>query len=435
MSEPQPESSHVIQGVGRPAAEVRAAAAPAIHSPGAAHPFTRRRFLRLTGATVAGLAFGEALIACAPRTQGGQAVATRPITIGFLTALSGPDGIYGKAQHRGLQLAVDEVNAQGGIAGRHVQVVSADDQGKPAETARQVERLVKGERVDVIVGLVTSTELQAALSALPSPGPLLLYTAPSEGGACSRNLVSMGQILNQQVEPFLAWLLKNIGRTVFTIGSDDPRSRATVSSIKAALDGHTGMLAGSRTVPVGTTDFKATLSDARTVNPDILFFTLDGADSMAFAHQLASVDLHSVIATTTWDEVLAAGAPDKLTGTLTSQAWFSSLDTPVSRSFLQRYQNRFEAATPASAMAEASYDAVHLYKAAVERARTTELDGVLKAMVEVEFAAPQGPVRIDGATQVIVANSRIGQVSGQGTIRIHQELGPIRPVVAGCGLR
>ncbi len=162
---------------------------------------------------------------------------------------------------------------------------------------------------------------------------------------------------------------------------------------------------------------------------------VDGTDATAFADQLADFDLRSLIATPTWDEVLAARAPDKLTGTLTSQAWFTSVDTPASRAFVQRYQNRFGATTPASAMVEASYDAVHLYKAAVEQARTTEPEAVWRALVEVELAAPQGAVRIDGATQVIVANSRIGQVTGQGTIRIHEELGPIQPVVPGCRLR
>ncbi len=388
---------------------------------------TRRGFLRLGGA--AGGCW--LLTACVP-AAGKPPKVEKGVRIGFLTAFTGSQAARADAQFNGLQLAVEEINAKGGIGGSPITVIKEDDQSDGQATVQKVNKLVRSDRVDVIIGLLSSREREAAMSVAPGLGVLVVYTPFSEGGSCSKNLVTTGQLPSQQIEPFVGWLLKNVGRTVFVLGTDDPWVKGSAEAIRMSLEKGNGRVVGTQLVPAGTTEFKPVLQDVRAANPDILWFMLPGSEGIAFARQMADVGLRMLITSSSWDEIQAATAPGLLTGALTSQAWFMTLDTPESKGFVERYQRRFGGGKPVSAIAESTYDAVHLYRAAVEKAGTSDLGQVLRALPDVSFNAPQGPVRIDPATHAMVTQSLIGQVSSRGTIDIHDRLGQVVPSISGC---
>ncbi len=395
---------------------------------------TRRGFFQFTGAVGGGLLFSDLLAGCAQTSTTRSSEEANVVKIGFLTAFTGLEPMRAQTQFNCFQLAVDEINALGGIGGRQIKTIKEDDRSDPQVTMQKVKKLIQGDKADAIIGLLSSGERKAALPVVAELGGLLFAT-PSSEGACSKNLISTGQIPSQQVDPFVLWLLKNVGRSVFVVGSDDAWPRGSTESIRSTLERNGGRLLSSQFFPLGATDFRPILTEVRTVNPDILWFMMLGNDSVTFAKQMAEFSLHALLATTTWDEISASQVPGLLTGALTSQAWFMSLDTPETKGFVQRYQKRFGADSPLSAIGEATYDAVFLYKAAVEKAGSKTLASVLKALPDVEFKAPRGSVRVDGATQVVVSNSLIGQVSNRGAIAVHDRLGQVQPVLSGCQLR
>jgi ABC-type branched-subunit amino acid transport system substrate-binding protein len=144
------------------------------------------------------------------------------------------------------------------------------------------------------------------------------------------------------------------------------------------------------------------------------------------------MDFHALVVMSAWDELSAMAHPGLLAGAITSQPWFMSLTTPESKAFIQRYEARYGAGTPINAQGVATYDALHLYRAAVDRARTTSVAQVSDALTEVEVHGPRGAVRIDRATRVMTSRSIIGINSGRGTIETHGDLGTVAPRLSGC---
>jgi ABC-type branched-subunit amino acid transport system substrate-binding protein len=339
--------------------------------------------------------------------------------MGLLSA-SGSQSSSATEQANAFQMAVDEINGQGGVAGHRIDTT----------TDGSASRLVQNSDVDVIIAQSAPVD-SAAIQA--TSGTVLMHAGSYDPPACPKNVISTGPVPNQQVEPMARWLTKNVGHSVFVVGLANGWCRASLQVLRgmAPPKGGQSLVAAWHLVPAGTTDFSGLLKQVAQVNPAVLWSLMSGDDAIALAKQLAKVDVKALIVSTGWNDVTAAAVPGLLVGALISQPWLMSLSTPESTKFVSSYQRRF-GKQPISALGEATYDAVYLYKTAVERAGTTTADQVIKALPQVQFNAPQGLVRIDSATRVIVTNSLIGQVTAQGTIEVHERLGTIDPVLSGC---
>lgn len=379
---------------------------------------TRRRFVQLGAVGGGALLAGDLLGACGDDTG--------PIKIGLLAAPGSAGPGSASMQSNCLQLALQEINAHGGVGGRHLSAVVVGSRGGGRSALQTVAKLQKGDGVDVVIGASSSAE---GLDTTP----MLIRAGSYDAGGCPKNVISTGQVPNQQIEPMAGWLLKNVGRRFFVLGLNDAWTRASMRVLHDTLRraGH-DLAVTWRLLPAGTSDFLPVLNQAGKAHPDVLWSLIAGEKAIAFAQQLAQVNVNALVASSGWNEVSAAAVPGLLIGAVVSQPWFMTLATPESKTFLANYHRRF-GIQPVSALGEATYDAVYLYKAAVEKAGTTSSAMVLKAFPDVQFNAPQGLVRVDRQTQVMLSNSLLGQVSGQGEIKVHESLGSVAPVVPGCG--
>jgi urea transport system substrate-binding protein len=391
---------------------------------------TRRRFLELTGVFSAGAVSAEVLGACGFRdsTETGD----RSLKIGFLAPAEAVNTDRAKTCFNSLRLAVDQVNATGGIAGRSLTVVREGDSADGRTTAAKLTRLVKHDGVEVLVAPLTEPQRRAAVSVLPGLGTILLDPYPRDGQTCSPYLVTTGQVPSQSVSPMALWVSQNAGSRVYAVHSGDSWSRAALRALQAVLNSQKGTLVGTALVDGGGANVRSALLNVRTVNPDVLWCLLPPNGAERFAEALADVDVHALTVITGWDEISVSAHPGLVAGALTSRPWFMSVSTPESAAFVRQYRNRFGDQAVVNADGEATYDAVHLYHMAVQRARTTSTPAVLRTLREVTFAAPQGMVRIDAATQVMVSRSVIGLNSGKGTIDVHGDLGTARPQSQTC---
>ena len=377
----------------------------------------RRRFLEVTGAAGATVAFGNAL-----KSSG-------PVKIGFLTAFTGIETILGLTQYNCFKMAVDEINAKGGIAGRTIQVFKEDDHTDTHTTISKMDKLVKQDGVGVTIGLISSLERQAAMSVAPRLGGLVMYTTYYEGGVCNKYLISTGQVPNQQIDPMIPYLMKHVGKSLFVVGSDYVWPRGSADWIKKRITEHGGTYLGDIFFPFGTTDFSPAIRAIRAKKPNIVWQMVVGSDSVTWAKQFHEAGLKVQLASSGIDEIGTYTTPAAYAGALVNQAWFMTLGTPASKQFVQKYHKLFGPGKPIDAIAEAAYDSVYLYKAAVEKAGSTDTDKVLKAFPEVGFNAPQGHVTIDKKTQVMVCHSLLGIAQPNGAIKILENFGPIKPVV------
>ena len=160
------------------------------------------------------------MAAAGGRWVGGVEAQDDAIKIGFLTALTGLETILGETQLKCTQLAIDEINAAGGVLGRQLTLLVEDDATDPRVTVEKANKLMKQDQVDVIVGMITSAERNAAVSVTAKAQELVIYPTYYEGGHCEKYLVCTGQIPNQSIDPFVPWIFENVGSTFYVAGSD-----------------------------------------------------------------------------------------------------------------------------------------------------------------------------------------------------------------------
>jgi urea transport system substrate-binding protein len=357
------------------------------------------------------------------------------IKIGFHSALTGLETILGETQVNCFKLAVDEINAAGGAGGRQIEYLVEDNQTTTRGAIDKTRKFILEDKVDVIIGMITSLERAAALSVSAPAKKLVIYPTYYEGGECERYLACTGQIPNQSVDSFVPWIEKNVGKSVYILGSDYAWPQKTAEAISAAFAKIGGKTLGTEFFPFGTQDFGPALDRIRAAKPDMVWELFAGADAVTFVKQFASYKPGGQLLTNGIDELFTTsiGGAD-VDGIIVNQSYFTTLDTPANKTFLANYRAKYGAKAIVNSIAEATYDAVWLYAKAVEAAGSAETEKVIDALGKVEFAAPQGTVKFDASNQHMVTNSIIGRCRKDGLFDIVENFGPIQPVVSGCKL-
>jgi ABC-type branched-subunit amino acid transport system substrate-binding protein len=392
---------------------------------------SRRRLLGLTAAAGGWLVAGDLLAACGGPQAVGDAGDVGDIRIGFVSADA--DGLMARVEmeRNCLRLAVEELNAAGGVGGRSVGMVEAA--GKSA--VERVGRLLGAQRADVIVGALGDADRAAVASQLDQHGGLLIDASPQAAAPCGRTLMSTGLVASQQMAPMVDWVVANVGRHVLILASAGTWSHSALAAVRAALRRHDEDPMQVRMIS-DDASLDAALAEVSRVTPEVLWSLLEGRAATRLATQLSQQGVSAMIVASRWDEVDAAANPSLLGGALTPQSWLMSLDTAESRDYVSRYQHRYGSGQRVSATGEAISVAVNLYAAAVKRAGGTAVGRVLQALPNVELRAARGSVRMDRASHVATGGDLyVGQISGDGTIDLHDKLPRPAPPSAGCPSR
>ena len=195
--------------------------------------FLRRDLLKSAAAGAVGSLAAPALVRAAGET---------PIKVGLISPLTGAWTVYGKAHSAGFQLAVDEINAAGGVLGRKIEVLIGDSKTEPRIVVEQANRLVREEHVDFLAGTFSSAERNAAGPVVTAANKVLLYPTFYEGqeqeyypGVCNPSIFMFGPEPTQQVWPHMEYMIKNFGKKFFMIGSDYVWPRVTNQFTKEKL--------------------------------------------------------------------------------------------------------------------------------------------------------------------------------------------------------
>jgi urea transport system substrate-binding protein len=339
--------------------------------------------------------------------------------MGALIPLSGVENVFGPSMKNVANLAVNDINTSGGVLGSKIQLIVADTATDPTTAVQAARRLIEQQDVDVIIGTLTSAERWAVALEVTSP-KRAIFINPTyyEGGICNRYFFNVGAIPNQQIDPFIPWLVstKNV-KTFYLGGSDYAWPRGTFNALKAAAAKVGAKVVGEEYSPLGSTDFSATLRRMQAARPEVIFPLYAGSDGIAFLTQLIQFGLqkNSLVASAAIDETILAALPHTgYEGWLNSYEWYMNLPTPANHSF--QYFPHSGRKSLFDAISESMRTCVYLYANGVKQAKSLDKDAVVDGMVRARFADPKGEITIDPSTHCAYLSDYIAE---------------IRPAVAG----
>ncbi|WP_420849618.1 urea ABC transporter substrate-binding protein [Paenibacillus montanisoli] len=354
------------------------------------------------------------------------------IKVGILHSLSGTMAISEVSVKDAEMMAIDEINAKGGVLGKKLVPVVEDGASDWPTFAEKARKLISEDEVATVFGGWTSSSRKAMLPVFEELKSLLWYPVQYEGLEQSPNIMYTGATTNQQIVPAVSWLLENHGKRFFLLGSDYVFPRTANKIIKEQLKVESGELVGEEYTPLGHTDYATVIAKIKEAKPDVIFNTLNGDSNVAFFKQMKDAgispkDITTLSVSVAEEEIRGIGV-DVLAGTYAAWNYYQTTDTPANKTFVENYKKKYGADRVTADPIEAGYDAVYLWAAAVEKAGSTDVEKVKEAAKELEWDAPEGKVKIDGETQHLYKTVRIGEVQSDGQFKEVWNSGdPVKP--------
>jgi len=356
-----------------------------------------------------------------------------PIRVGILHSRTGPMAISENSMVDGELLAIEQINAAGGLLGRKLVAVIADGASNPPTFAREAERLITQEKVDILFGCWTSACRKTVKPVIEKHNHLLVYPMAYEGLEQSPNIIYTGAAPNQQIIPALKWSFDNLGTKFFLVGSDYvwPHSiNAIISDVLPALG---ATIVGEDYVFFGSSDVTHAIEAIKATKPDVILSSVVGESNIAFYKALQEAgltpDKMPVVSFSIGEEEVRALPKASLVGQYSAWNYFQSMRTPENDAFVAAFRARYGANRVTSDVIETSYFSVLLWSKAVIEAGSTQLTKVRPAMLGQSFSAPEGVVSIDAATQHTWRSFAMGKIRADGQIDVvWTSAKPIRPL-------
>ena len=369
----------------------------------------RRQLMKLTAGAAAATGFGSFSI--------GRAIAAETIPIAGIHDASGGIDIYGRPMINCLALAVEELNAAGGVLGKQLDLVNYDPQSNMQLYTQFATEAATKQKAAVVFGGIISASREAMRPTLRRFKTLYFYNLLYEGGVCDRNTFCMGSTPGQTLEKFTPYVMKKFNsKKIYTLAADYNYGQITAKWIKKFANENGGDVVATDFFPLDVSDFGPTIRKIQAEKPDMIMAVLVGAAHNSFYRQWVAAGMKDNIpmASTTFgignEQVLTT--PEEHNGVITSYAYFDGIQSPANTDFTAKYFKRFgdkaDGLTEGAAM---TYHAVHLWAKAATLAQSIERDKVIEALeTGLSFDGPAGKTTIDAKTHHNTLDSYIAEV-------------------------
>lgn len=342
------------------------------------------------------------------------------VKVGAINSLSGGLAVSETVIHDAIAMAVDEINAGGGVLGKQLQLISEDGASEPAVFAEKAQKLVNSDCVAAVFGGYTSASRKAMLPTFEDGNALLYYGQQYEGLESSPNIFYSGATTNQQIIPSLDYLKSQGIKSLYLVGSDYVFPRTSNAIVKAYAQANGIEIKGEDYVPLDSTNFATIVNKIRTAGADAIFNVVVGGSLTAFFREYNSAGLTPavmpVMSMCVGEEEIRSIGAASLTGQLSSWNYYQTLDTPENVKFVADFKARYGADRVTSDPMESAYTAVQLWKATVEKANSFAVPDIQQAADGVTVTTPEGSVTIDGDNHHVTKTARVGKVSPDGMI-------------------
>lgn len=368
---------------------------------------TRREFLTAAGAA--------AIAGTVPATAW---PAGRDIKLGSVLDNSGNLDIYGKPMVLATRLAVDEINAGGGLLGRRIKLIQYDTQSDIALYTKFAQQLARSDKVDVVHGGITSASREAIRQTFKRSNTLYFYNVLYEGGVCDRNVVVSGTTPAQAVEPIVERAMKQWGNRAYVLAADYNYGQITAKWLAHYIEQRKGTVAKTDFFPLDVADFGSTIAKIQQEKPNWVVSALVGGSHMSFYRQWAASGMNKKIplASTTFgvgNEHLAL-SPAEGDGILIAGNYSQESPLPANKAFLATWQKKFGDTKIVHEIAVSQYQGIKLWAECVRKAGSLDRAAVLKAIESgVSIEGPAGTVTIEPKTHHCALDINVMEVRNQ----------------------
>ena len=366
---------------------------------------TRRQLLIGTAALGAAAmlprgAWAQAFPTSAVNTTG-LAVTDTEVTVGILHSVTGTMAISETGSVQAEKLAIEQINAAGGVLGRQIKFIQEDGASDWPTFAEKAKKLLVKDKCASVMGCWTSASRKAVLPVFEQYNGMLYYPTFYEGLEQSKNVIYTGQEATQQIIAGLDWVVKEKGaKSFYLLGSDYIWPRTSNKIARKHIENFLKLkVVGEEYFPLGHTQFNSVINKLKLTKPDVIYAIIVGGSNVAFYKQLkaAGIDLTKqtlVTISVTEDEILGIGG-ENIVGAYACMKYFQSLDNPNNKAFVSEFKKMWGAETVIGDVTQAAYLGPWLWKLTVEKAGSFDVDKVAAASPGIEFkGAPEGYVRI-----------------------------------------
>jgi len=371
------------------------------------------------------LLMSTALVAC--NKGGGNETAAagsggETVKVGVLQSLTGTMAISEVTVKNAEVMAIDEINAAGGVMGKQIEAIVEDGASDPSVFAQKASKLTDSDKVATVFGGWTSASRKAMLPVFEKSKNLLWYPVQFEGNECSPNIMYSGAQPNQQMLPALAWAKEKGFKTYFLVGSDYVFPRTANLIARKHIEGGGMKVSGEEYQPLGGTEFSGVIAKIKAAKPDFILNTLNGDSNVAFFKQMTAAGLTPdkvpIMSLSIAEEEALSMGPALVKGSYASWNYFQTLENPENAKFIAAYQAKFGADKVTSDPMVHGYVDVYIWKAAVEKAGSFDPAAVRAAAVTLDAVpTPLGPVKFI-ANNSLVQTGYIGQLDEAGKFKI-----------------
>src|SRR5271157_2585195 len=425
----------------------RTARLPGIHSPRSAElrrrmssenrppdpqsPFRRKLLLGTAALSATALLPRHVLAQQFPTAKvntTGLAVTDTDVTVGILHSVTGTMAISETGSVEAEKLAIEQINAQGGVLGRKIKFIQEDGASDWPTFAEKAKKLLINDKCAAVMGCWTSASRKAVLPVFEQYNGMLYYPTFYEGLEQSKNVIYTGQEATQQIIAGLDWVNKTKNaKTFYLLGSDYIWPRTSNKIARKHIENHlTGCkVVGEDYFPLGSTQFNSVINKMKLVKPDVIYAIIVGGSNVAFYKQLkaAGVDLSKQTLLTisvTEDEILGIGG-ENIAGAYACMKYFQSLDNANNKAFVPAFKKMWGENTVIGDVTQAAYLGPWLWKLTAEKAGSFDIDKIAAASPGVEFkGAPEGYVRIH-ENHHLWSKTRVGKAKLDGQYELVYE--------------
>jgi len=314
----------------------------------------------------------------------GFAADQKVVKIGDLGSKVGVFEGYGRYQTMGMTLAVEELNAKGGVLGQKIEIVSEDDETKPAPAVRKAEKLILQDDVKLLVGAVSSGSTMAVMD-VTKKYKTIHWNSVSCAEFMRTTKFHKYYFSNQpdsrmQANGLAKYILDKMGKRVYIFYTDYAMGQSDGRQFKTALEKLGGEVVGVAGAPLDTKDFSPWFGDINGKNPEVLFLAFAGTDSLRLMTQLHSFGMTKKYKLAGIDCFLLQQDLPSIAEAMEGFVQLNHFSAYNPDKDMQAFNGRFKKRWGVDAnIAAGAYDAVLFWAAAVEKAKTFDAEKVAEA--------------------------------------------------------
>ncbi len=345
----------------------------------------------------------------------------KTIKIGVLYSTTGNFSLSETPMHNAAKMAIDEINAAGGIKGMKIEPLYVDYGSDPSMAAEKAQQLMLKDQVVAIIGTNASNTRLAVIPTIEKYNGLLVYNTYYEGEKPSKNLLYTNTCPNQQVAAYIPWMIENIGPKIYIVGSDYEFPRKSISFAKDYIEKFGGEIVGEDYAPNGETDFSSIVNRIKSSGCDVVFSAVAGNSAVPFYKDYSQYGMNPKevpICGIASHEAAIKSVGESAIGCYASFDYFNSIDTPENKAFVEKYTSLYGTTTTVTNLAEGAYHGVYMLAKAIENASALTTDAIIAAASGLEFDSPAGKLKMDETNHHCWVNSYIGQVQDDLTYKV-----------------